>query len=50
MSYLTDVAAEEFTVYSNADCIYDWSRDSDEAGMPVFDLADLAKQLCVDQC
>lgn len=49
MSYLTDVAAEEFTVYTNADCVYDWSSDSDEAGMPVFDLADLAEQLRIEE-
>jgi hypothetical protein len=49
MSYLTDVAAEEFTVYTNADCVYDWSSDSDEAGMPVFDLADLSEQLRIEE-
>lgn len=49
MSYLTDVAAEEFTVYTSADCVYDWSRDSDEAGMPVFDLADLSEQLRIEE-
>lgn len=50
MSYLTDVAAEEFTVYTNADCVNDWSSDSDEAGVPVFDMAVIAQQLSVDNC
>ena len=49
MDYLTDVVAEEFAVSTNADSVYDWSIDSDEAGMPVFDIADLADQLRIEE-
>ena len=49
MNYLTDFAADEFAVYSQADNVSDWSSDSDEAGNPVFDPAAVAGQLQLDE-